>query len=395
MPTISADDSCNQNIQLSAELIASLFTEIGQPRVEILSVPGGKPAVVARYPAPGGQPTILLYAHHDVQPVGDPDDWTNPAFEPIERDGRLFGRGTADDKAGVVAHLAALRAHDGQPPIGVTVFIEGEEEIGSPHLRQFLIRYQDKLSADIILLADSQNYDLHIPSLTTSLRGTTSCIVEVRTLDQDVHSGTYGGPTPDALTALCRLLATLHDEDGNTAIKGLLTANAGALDYSEERFRSESGVVPGVHLLGSGPIADRLWRKPAVSVLGIDACPVDETSNVLKAHARAKVGLRVAPGDDAIRARQALARHLVANAPWGVEVTVTEGSASQPHAIEPTGAAFDAARIALRGAYGEDAVEIGAGGRDLGNQRRRGPQLASSRAKRKRRTHGPRKCLPI
>jgi acetylornithine deacetylase/succinyl-diaminopimelate desuccinylase-like protein len=331
--------------------------------VEILDdVELGQPAVLARYPAPPGKPTVLLYAHHDVQPTGDPAGGVSPPFQPTERDGRLYGRGSSDDKAGIAAHLAALRAFDGRPPVGVTVFVEGEEEIGSPTLGAFLERHRDRLAADVIVLADSANFQLGTPALTTTLRGLAACIVEVRALEHGVHSGAYGGAAPDAVTALCRLLATLHDERGDVAVEGLVTAKAPELEYPEEQFRTESAMLDGVELIGTGSVAERVWTKPAAAVLAIDATRVADASNTLIPAARAKVSLRLAPGDDSSRAYEALARHLREHAPWGVRVEVTETDLGEPFAVDVHGPAFEAAHEALREAYGTESVEMGQGG---------------------------------
>jgi cysteinylglycine-S-conjugate dipeptidase len=212
------------------------------------------------------------------------------------------------------------------------------------------------------VLADSANFDVGTPALTTTLRGLADCVVEVAVLEHGVHSGIYGGAAPDALTALCRLLASLHDEQGNVAVDGLVSAAAAAVDYPEARFRADAGVLEGVRLLGQGSVAERLWARPAALVLAIDATRVADASNTLVPAARAKVSLRLAPGDDAVRARAALARHLRERAPWGVRVTVREGDAGQPFAIDPKGPVFDAARAAFRHAYGRDLVEVGIGG---------------------------------
>jgi acetylornithine deacetylase/succinyl-diaminopimelate desuccinylase-like protein len=363
IPSVSADPNAAAEVRQSADLTATLLRNAGATGVEIIDdVEGGQPAVVGYYPAPDGAPTVLLYAHHDVQPPGDTSQWTSPPFEPTERDGRLYARGSSDDKAGIAVHLAALRAFDGAPPVGVTVFVEGEEEIGSPKLGDLLAKHRDKLVSDVIVLADSDNIEIGTPSITTSLRGIAACVVEVRVLEHGVHSGAYGGAAPDALIALARLLATLHDDDGEVAVQGLTVASTSGFDYPEDRFRAEAGVLDGVQLLGRGTIAERVWAKPTASVLAIDATPVAEASNTLIPSARAKVSLRLAPGDDSVRARAALAKHLIEHAPWGVQVTVTDSDVGEPYAIDASGPAFDAARTAYAQAYGQDVVEIGQGG---------------------------------
>lgn len=361
IPSVSAAEGAAADVRRAAELTARLFRDAGMPEVEILDH-GGQPAVLAQHPAPAGAPTVLLYAHHDVQPAGDPAAWTSPPFEPSERDGRLYGRGTADDKSGIAAHLAALLAYGGRPPVGVTVLVEGEEEISSPTLGALLTRYRDRLAADVIVLADAENVAIGTPSFTTTLRGSAACVVELRTLETGVHSGSFGGAAPDALTALCRLLATLHDADGTVAVGGLVTGTAPEIDYPERRLRAEAGVLDGVALLGGGSVAQRLWATPAVAVLAIDATPVAGASNTLAAVARAKVGLRIAPGDDAVRARAALARHLTEHKPWGSRVTVTDGELGRPYQVDARGWQFDTARRAYRAAYGREVVDVGGGG---------------------------------
>jgi acetylornithine deacetylase/succinyl-diaminopimelate desuccinylase-like protein len=318
--------------------------------------------VIARHPAPPGAPTVLLYAHHDVQPEGDPQQWQSAPFEPTERDGRLYGRGTADDKAGIATHLAALRAFDGKPPVGVTVFVEGEEESGSPSLGRLLAAHKDLLAADVIVIADSDNWSTDIPSLTVSLRGMADCVVEVATLDHGLHSGMWGGVAPDAVSALVRLLATLHDDDGNVAVAGLHEGTASDVDYTPERVRADTGMLDGVQEIGSGSVPQRLWAKPAITVIGIDTTSIAASSNTLIPRARAKISLRIAPGGDAVAHLDILRKHLEEHAPWGAQVTVTPGDSGQPYAIDATGPVYDAARAAFKQAWGVEAVDTGVGG---------------------------------
>src|SRR3954469_14683515 len=243
---------------------------------------GGRPAVIGRKAAPAGAPTVLLYAHHDVQPAGDPANWTGEPFEPTERDGRLYGRGAADDKAGVMTHVAALRAFGDELPVGVVVFVEGEEEYGSDSLDDIIKAHLDELRSDVIVIADSGNWDIGQPALTTSLRGLVNLFAEVKVLKSAVHSGMFGGPVPDALMTLARLLSTLHDDDGEVAVDGLIGREGASVDYPEDRFRHEGGVLDGVQLIGHGTITDRIWTKPSISVLGLDAPRTLEAANALQ-----------------------------------------------------------------------------------------------------------------
>jgi acetylornithine deacetylase/succinyl-diaminopimelate desuccinylase-like protein len=363
IPSIWADPAHAEDTARSAEAVAALARDAGAADVAVLSADGGAPAVVAHFPGPAGTPTVLLYAHHDVQPTGGDEHWTSPPFEPTERGGRLYGRGAADDKAGVMTHLAVLRAYGGRPPVGVTLFIEGEEESGSPTLPALLQAHNDLLTCDVIVIADAANPAVDVPALTTSLRGLVDVTIEVAMLERPVHSGVYGGPVGDALTALVKALAALHDADGEVAVPGLVTGTSEAPDLDEAVFRSDVGLLDGVELIAGGSIPTRTWAKPAVAVLGIDAPRVAESSNVLLPRARARVGMRLAPGDDAAKAQRALVEHLEANVPWGAQVTVTpEPGTAEPFSLEATGIAYDAARRAFAEAYGNPVVETGIGG---------------------------------
>ena len=370
IPSVSARAFDQEHVATSARAVAELLRGAGLPRVDVVTAREGdlesNPAVIGHRPAPAGAPTVLLYAHHDVQPPGEGADWSSPAFEPTERDGRLYGRGAADDKAGVMAHVHALRTllplwgpEDG---VGVTVFVEGEEEIGSPTFGAFLAAHREALAADVIVVADSGNWRIGVPAITTTLRGLVDCDVTVEVLSHAVHSGVNGGPVLDALTCLARLIATLHDEDGDVAVDGLHSSAAPLVDLTEEMYRSDAGLLPGVRLAGTGTIADRLWTKPAISVIGLDATPVDRASNTLIPSARAKVSMRTAPGQDPAAAMTALRRHLVANAPFGARVTVHDGDEGQAFSADTTSRAHDVARAAFAEAYGAPTVEMGMGG---------------------------------
>jgi acetylornithine deacetylase/succinyl-diaminopimelate desuccinylase-like protein len=362
IPSVSADPAAAPHLRRSADEVAALLEAAGLPEVDVLSAPGGQPAVVARRPAPPGAPTVLLYAHHDVQPTGDRASWDTDPFQPTETGGRLFGRGAADDKAGIAVHLAALRAHGAGLPVGVTVLVEGEEEIGSPTLLPFLDTCHDRLAADVVVFADAVNWTADVASLTTSLRGGATITVELRTLDHAVHSGLFGGPVPDALTSLCRLLATLHDEQGDVAVAGLHRGAADPVDLTEAQLRGDAGVLDGVRLMGTGSLTDRLWAAPSITVIALDAPSLANASNTLQPVARAMVSLRVAPGDDADRACEAVKAHLRAHAPWGAHVTATSGGTAAPFTVQTGGRAYQAAHQALAQAWGRPALDIGVGG---------------------------------
>jgi cysteinylglycine-S-conjugate dipeptidase len=361
--SVSADPARAGEVQRSAEVVAELFRAENFDSVDIVSAEGGAPAVIAHKAGPAGAPTVLLYAHHDVQPENDHAEWDSPPFEPTERDGRLFARGAADDKAGIAAHLGALRVYGDDLPVSVTMFIEGEEEVGSETLPALLREHQSKLEADVIVIADSGNWDIGVPALTTSLRGLVRVDVQVRTLTHAVHSGMWGGLVPDSLIALSRLIASLHDDRGNVAIEGLHGGPAADVDYPEERLRAESGAVPGLEWIGDGSAVERLWTKPALSITGLDAPKVDGASNTLVPSARAKISLRVAPGDTTENALACLRAHLEAHVPWGAELTVTVVDTGEPTRIDATGPAYDAARSAFTEAWdGTEPVDMGVGG---------------------------------
>ncbi|MFZ1288143.1 MAG: dipeptidase [Candidatus Phosphoribacter sp.] len=361
--SLSADtheDFDQASVDASAERVAELLRAEGLA-VEIVRE-GGQPAVIGHVDGPPGSPTVMLYAHHDVQPAGDPALWDSDPWEPSERGGRLFGRGVADDKAGITAHLAALRAHTGALPVGVTVFVEGEEEYGSDSLPVILARHGDKLAADAIVLADSGNWELGLPALTTTLRGLVRAVVTVRTLDHGLHSGMFGGACPDALTALIRLLATLHDDAGSVAVAGLREGRAAELDYDEDRLRRESGLLDGVELIGTGTILDRLWTKPSLTVIGVNAPTVENSSNTLVPEASAKVSMRIAPDEGPQAAYAALEAHLQAHVPWGARLTVELTDHGPGFSAQTRGPVYDQARAALADAFGVEPVEMGVGG---------------------------------
>jgi acetylornithine deacetylase/succinyl-diaminopimelate desuccinylase-like protein len=360
--SVSADPARAGEVQRSAEAVAALFTAEGFD-TRITSADGGAPAVIAQKPGPEGAPTILLYAHHDVQPENDHADWDSPPFEPTERGDRLYGRGAADDKAGIAAHLAAIRALGEDLQIGVTVFVEGEEEIGSDSLEALLKQETGHLHADVIVIADSGNWDIGVPALTTSLRGLVRVDIEIRTLSHAVHSGMWGGLVPDSLMTLARVIASLHDDEGNVAIAGLHEGPAADVEYPEEKLRAESGALKSIEWIGSGPIVERLWTKPALSITGLDAPQVFGASNTLVPAARARISLRIAPGDNTTNAVECLRKHLEAHVPWGADLGFTVVDTGEAIAIDATGPAYDIARDAFTQAWdGVSPVDMGVGG---------------------------------
>lgn len=367
IPGVSSPAFDAAQVQRSAEVVAGMLRDAGLPEVQVLTATRAdglvsRPAVVGRRPAPAGAPTVLLYAHHDVQPPGADADWDTAPFEPVQRNGRLYGRGVADDKAGIVAHLGALRALGGDLTVGVTVFVEGEEEVGSPTFVDFLRVHRDLLAADVVVLADSVNWKVGVPAFTTSLRGLVDCVVEVAVLEHAIHSGMYGGPILDAPTLLARLIATLHDDEGNVAVAGLFSAPDPAVDYDEADLRTDASLLPGVRLAGSGSITGRLWTKPALSVIGFDATSVAHASNTIAPSARAKLSLRIAPGQDPDEAAEALRDHLLAHAPFGARVTVVDGDRGRPWAGAADSPAAGIARRAYGDAWGTPPVDVGLGG---------------------------------
>jgi acetylornithine deacetylase/succinyl-diaminopimelate desuccinylase-like protein len=360
--SVSADGFDPAEVRRSAETVAELLEGEGGQDVQLLELDGAHPAVFAQIPGPPGTPTVLLYAHHDVQPPGPVDEWQTGPFEPFESDGRLYGRGASDDKSGIVMHLGAIRAFGGKPPVGIKVFVEGEEEIGSRHLPQFLDRYTELLTADVIVIGDAGNWRVGVPALTTSLRGITAVEVEVRTLAAAQHSGLFGGLYPDALIVLSRLIASLHHDDGTVAVEGLVSQEVTGLEMAEEQAAAMAGVVPGLQTLGSGSLVSRLWTRPAISVLAVDAPPVAEAINQLVPAAKAKISMRTAPGQDNRAAVEALTAHLHANVPWGAQITVRGTDWGDGFALSTEGEAFEAWKEGMRQAWGTEPVEMGVGG---------------------------------
>lgn len=362
IPSIAFPGFDRAPVQQAHDLVVDLLRAAGVPRVGTLSLPETSPVITGEIPVPDGAPTVLLYAHYDVQPPGDERAWKTPPFEPTERDGAIYGRGVADDKSNLIAHVGALRAFDGKPPVGIKILFEGQEEYGSP-LDDYPLAHPEAFRADAVLIADVGNVRAGVPTLTIALRGDAEVMVEVRTLVEPKHSGEFGGPAPDALIVLLHALATLHDEHGDVAVAGLRREPWDGVSYSDEEFRALAGVEPGVPLFGSGSLGEHLWSGPAITVMGIDAPPVDQAAAAVVPFARAKLNLRVHPAQSAAEASHALVQHLRATRPFGVELTVTAvDNPGDGFAAPTSGPAYSAAEAALRAAWGRDPVNMAMGG---------------------------------
>lgn len=378
IPSISAPGFPPVEVERCAEAVAALLDRVGLEHVELIRVPGAHPYVVADWlKAEPGRPTLLLYAHYDVQPPGRRQRWESPPFEPTLRDGRLYGRGVVDDKAGLLVLAGAIRAWltaEGSLPVNVKLVVEGEEEAGSIHLAEFLEGQRARLRSDVIVLTDTANLDTGVPALTTSLRGLVNIDVRVRALDHPLHSGIWGGAVRDAATALAILLARMFGPDGEVAIPGFaddvpdLTpeqrAEIRSLPFDEAAFRSDAGLVESARLAVDARYSpyELIWTRPALAITALEAMPLAESANQLVDVASARVGVRLAPGQDAERMRALMMRFLATDPPFGVTVELSCEAATPGWRREPGGPDIEAARRALALGYGRPAACIGCGG---------------------------------
>ncbi len=373
IPSVAFPGFDPAEVRRSAEAVAALAEGVGVfESVEIrdAALPGeegrGMPAVLATRAARNGRPTILLYAHHDVQPTGDDALWDSPPFEPTVRDGRVYGRGAADDKAGVMVHIGALRAFaealGEDTDLGIALFIEGEEEAGSRSFGQFLSDNADTLRADVIVVADSGNWDARTPALTVSLRGNVRFTLTVRTLEHASHSGMFGGAVPDATMAAIRVLSSLWHDDGSVAVPGLLVRDAATPEYSEATLREETGLLDGVRPIGDGTILSRIWNKPSVTVTGMDVPSVVNASNTLTPQVSVVISARVTPGQSASEAYAAIEAHLREHAAFGAQLDFDDVDLGDGFLVDTSGWAVSAAREALEDGYGVSPVDLGVGG---------------------------------
>ncbi|MFE0748880.1 dipeptidase [Gordonia sp. NPDC058843] len=339
------------------------FADLGVEDVAAHVTSDGSKAVTGHIPGPEGAPTVLLYFHHDVQPPLGDDEWDSPVWELTERNGRWYGRGAADCKGNIAVHLTALRALAGEAGVTIKIIGEGSEEQGTGGLEDFAVRNPELLRADAILIADSGNFAVGEPSLTTTLRGIANIVVSVDTLDSAMHSGMFGGAAPDALAALISMLATLRDEHGNTTVTGLdAEARWSGVSYPPDRFRRDATVLDGVELVGSGSVSDMVWARPAVTVLGIDCPPVVGSSAAVQPRARARINLRVPPGMDSTHAQDALIEHLRGVTPWNARVSFEREAVGAPFVGSTSGPAYDTLTSALSTAYDSEVLIQGQGG---------------------------------
>jgi len=373
----SAEPAPSPAMRRSAEAMASAMREAGVEHVEILEIEGVHPYVYGDWLRKPGAPTVLLYGHHDVQPEGRPEKWLSPPYEPTVRDGRLYGRGTADDKAGCMTHIAAVASYlksTGELPVNVRFVIEGEEEIGSENLDRFLKTYRDRLDADFIVLSDTANFDTGIPALTYQLRGICTVDLEVQCLERPVHSGMWGGPVPDPVQVACRIIADLQGKDGRLNVPGLYAqvAKTGKtqlgrirkLPFNEAKFKREAGLMKGMTLTGEKgfSVYEQLWTRPALTLIAFEARPIKGSSNQIIDSVHARLSLRTVPNMDNKAAGRALVKKLTSRPPHGARVTAKVVGTSPWWTTDPEGPAFEAARRALKAGYGKDTAMIGAGG---------------------------------
>jgi cysteinylglycine-S-conjugate dipeptidase len=344
------------------EEVGRLFGEAGVTILDPLQLPDTAPVLMGEIPAPEGAPTVLLYSHYDVVPIGDEDKWESPPFEATERDGAIFGRGAADTKSNILMHVGAIRAWDGRPPVGVKVVIEGQEEVGGGAFATFPTIRPELFAADAMVIGDMGSVRPGVPTLTIALRGMMAVTVEARTLAGPKHSGQFGGAAPDALLTLIRALTTMHDENGDVAVAGLRREPWTGASYTDEEFRMLSEVLPDAPFLGTGELGERIWSGPALTVTGLDALPVESAVNAVVPYARAKVSGRIHPEQDPLEAQAALVRHFEGIRPYGVSLVVHTAETGSGFAAATNGPAYAAAREALADAWGGETVSIATGG---------------------------------
>ena len=344
------------------EEVARLFGDAGVTILDPLELPDTAPVLMGEIPAPDGAPTVLLYSHYDVVPIGDEGKWESPPFEASERDGAIYGRGAADTKSNILMHVAAIRAWGGRPPVGIKVVIEGQEEVGGGAFATFPTIRPELFEADAMVIGDMGSVRPGVPTLTIALRGMMAVTVEARTLAGPKHSGQFGGAAPDALLTLIRALVSMHDENGDVAVAGLRREPWTGASYTDEEFRTLSEALPDAPFLGTGALGERIWSGPALTVTGFDALPVESAVNAVVPYARAKVSGRLHPEQDPLEAQAALVRHFEGLRPYGVSLVVHTAETGSGFAADTTGPAYAAAHDALADAWGADTVSVATGG---------------------------------
>ena len=364
IPSVSAPgypEETHGPLHEAYEEVVELFRDAGVTMRDPLELPGTAPVVMGEIPAPDGAPTVLLYSHYDVVPVGEEAKWESPPFEATERDGAIYGRGAADTKSNILMHVGALRAWNGRPPVGIKVVIEGMEEVGSA-FGAFPPSRPDLFACDAMVIGDMGSIRPGVPTLTVALRGVAVLTIETRTLAGPKHSGQFGGAAPDALIALIHAIASLHDEHGDVAVPGLRREEWKGASYSDDEFRELAEIEPGVPLFGTGGLGERIWTGPAITVTGMDVLPVDRSVNAVVPSARAKLSLRVHPEQDSREAQAALASYLEGLRPFGVTFTLHLSETGRGFAARTAGPAYEAARGALAAAWGGETVSFASGG---------------------------------
>ena len=362
IPSIAFPGYPAEPVEEMGRVTLQMFREAGFTDARLMEVPSGYPPIYGEIKGPEGSPTVVLYAHYDVQPAPPEQGWTSDPWTATRKeDGRIYGRGAADDIGGLIAHLGTLRIFDGKLPCTVKLILEGMEETES-NLEAFVEAHPELFACDLFVICDMGNLQVGDPVLTTALRGDVACVVTLKTLEHPLHSGVFGGPAPDAMMAMARLLATLHDDDGNVAVAGVSAGVWTGEDLSAEDFRASADVLEGVRLTGTGHIGDRLWSRPSINAIGLDMTSIAGSSNVLIPEARAKLSMRIVPGSDPEKELEALVDHLEANAPWGAQVEVQRTKAAPPFHCDTSGPGYAAARWALAVAFGKPAGEAGSGG---------------------------------
>jgi len=341
--------------------VTELLRQAGVEQLRSLELPDTAPVIIGEIPAPPGAPTVLLYSHYDVVPVGDESKWESPPFEATWRDGAVYGRGAADTKSNILMHVGALRAWNGRPPVGIKIVIEGQEEVGSV-LTTYPPSDPGLFASEAMVIGDMGSVRPGVPTLTVGLRGMAGVIVSARTLGGPKHSGQFGGAAPDALLALVRALASLHDDNGDVAVPGLTRVEWEGASYSDAEFRALAEVLDGVPFVGSGGLGERIWSGPAMTVTGLDALPVDAPVNAVVPFARAKINARFHPAQDPVEGQAALIRHLEAQRPFGITLEVEAAETGPGFLAEASGPAYDAARDALSAAWGGETQLIATGG---------------------------------